>query len=62
MANAVLNEVVIPSILLLVGTAIIKLEWLPVAVVLIALIGAYKIFFSTGGTYFRFEIAYCELL
>lgn len=36
--------VYIPSALLLVGTAIVKKEWLPFAVVLAAVLGGWKVF------------------
>jgi len=39
-----INGVYIPSALLIFGIAIVKLEWLPYAVVLASLIGGYKIF------------------
>jgi len=39
-----INGVYIPSALLIVGIAIVKLEWLPYAVVLASLVGGYKIF------------------
>ena len=38
------NGVYIPSALLLVGTFIVKKEWLPYAVALAALLGGLKIF------------------
>ena len=44
-----INGVVIPSVLVLVGTAIVKKEWLPFAVALVGLLGAYKVF--SGGEF-----------
>jgi len=41
------NGVYIPAGLLLVGTAIMKTEWLPYAVALAAVLGAWKVF--SGG-------------
>lgn len=47
MPNEFVNGVLIPSALLLVGTAIVKIEWLPFAVALVGLLGAWKVF-NTG--------------
>lgn len=41
-----INGVYIPSALLLVGTAIMKMEWLPYAVVLAAVLGGWKVYNS----------------
>ena len=41
-----INGVYIPSVLLLVGIAIIKLEWLPYAAIFASLVGGLKIFMS----------------
>jgi cytochrome-b5 reductase len=45
-----INGVYIPAGLLIVGTAIVKQEWLPFAVALAAVLGAYKVF-SNGQSY-----------
>jgi hypothetical protein len=39
-----INGVYIPSALIIVGVAIIKKEWLPYALVVVSLIGGYKVF------------------
>lgn len=44
-----INGVYIPSGLLIVGTLIVKSEWLPYAVLLALALGGFKIF--SGGTY-----------
>ncbi len=41
-----INGVYIPSGLLLVGVAIVKREWLPFAVVLAVLLGAWKVYIN----------------
>lgn len=41
-----INGVYIPSALLIVGIAIVKIQWLPYAAILASLIGGYKIFSS----------------
>jgi cytochrome-b5 reductase len=44
MANSdLINGVLIPAALLLVGTLIVKIEWLPFAVVLAGVLGAWKV-------------------
>ena len=50
-----INGVVIPSVLVLVGTAIVKKEWLPFAVAFVGILGAYKVF--SGGETSRAHIA-----
>jgi hypothetical protein len=44
MSSQYVNGVYIPAGLLIVGTAIMKKEWVPFAVVLAAVLGAYKVF------------------
>ena len=44
-----INGVYIPSALVIIGVAIMKIQWLPYAVVFASLVGGYKIF-ATGTT------------
>jgi len=39
-----INGVYIPSALVIVGVAIVKREWLPYALVVVSLLGGYKVF------------------
>jgi len=39
-----INGVYIPSALIIVGVAIVKREWLPYALVVVSLLGGYKVF------------------
>lgn len=41
------NGVYIPSGLLIIGTAIVKIEWLPYAVALAAVLSGFKLFNAT---------------
>jgi hypothetical protein len=50
MSKENINGVYIPSALLLVGVAIVKLEWLPYAVIFAAVVGGYKVFAGSSGT------------
>ena len=43
-----INGVYVPSFLLVTGIAIVKMEWVPYAVALVALIGGLKLYFSAG--------------
>jgi len=43
-----INTVYIPSALLIVGIAIVKMEWLPYAAIFAVLVGGYKIYSSTA--------------
>lgn len=43
-----INGVYIPSALLLVGTAIVKIEWLPFAAVLALALGGWKVYTNRG--------------
>jgi cytochrome-b5 reductase len=52
MSKELINGVLIPSVLLLVGTAIVKIEWMPFAVALVGILGAYKVFNSGEFCYF----------
>lgn len=45
-SQANINGVYIPSVLLIVGVAIVKREWVPYAAAIAAIIGGYKIFAS----------------
>lgn len=45
-SQANINGVYIPSVLLIVGVAIVKIEYVPYAVAVAALVGGYKIFAS----------------
>lgn len=51
------NGVYIPSALLIVGTAIVKLEWLPYSVALAIAIGSFKIMRMTAGMCWTLDIA-----
>jgi hypothetical protein len=46
-----INGVYIPSALILVGVAIVKKEWLPYALVVVSLIGGYKVFSNRTATF-----------
>lgn len=58
MSKQYINGVYIPSILLIVGVAIIKKEWVPYAVLLASLAGGYKIF-ATGMRWVLFFFLLC---
>ncbi|EXJ82678.1 NADH-cytochrome b5 reductase 1 [Capronia epimyces CBS 606.96] len=50
LSSSNVNGVYIPSVLLLVGVAIVKKEWVPYAAVFAAVVGGYKIFASGPST------------
>jgi cytochrome-b5 reductase len=56
MSSQYVNGVYIPAGLLIVGTAIMKKEWVPFAVALAAVLGAYKVFSNSE---FRFITMSC---
>ena len=39
-----INGVYIPSALIIVGVAIVKKDWLPYALIVVSLLGGYKVF------------------
>ena len=39
-----INGVYIPSALVIVGVAIVKKDWLPYALIVVSLLGGYKVF------------------
>ena len=39
-----INGVYIPSALIIVGIAIVKKDWLPYALIVVSLLGGYKVF------------------
>ncbi len=46
LSSRTINGVYIPSVLLIVGVAIVKREWVPYAAALAAVLGGYKVFTS----------------
>lgn len=50
-----ITGVYIPSVLLIVGVAVFKKEWLPYAAALAAVLGGYRVF-ASGGEYSLFEL------
>lgn len=48
-----INGVYIPSALIIVGIAIVKKEWLPYALVVVSLVGGYKVFSNRMATFFH---------
>jgi cytochrome-b5 reductase len=58
-SKELINGVLIPSVLLLVGTAIVKIEWMPFAVALVGILGAWKVF-NTGELWHEEEISTME--
>ena len=53
------NGVYIPSGLLILGVGIVKLEWLPFAIAVSLVLGAWKIY-SAGQHSLLFKIILCE--
>ena len=54
-----INGVYIPSGLLILGVGIVKLEWLPFAITVSLVLGAWKIY-SAGQHGLLFKIALCK--
>ena len=48
------NGVYIPSALIIIGLAIVKKDWLPYALIVVSLLGGYKVF-NNRTTNFRAE-------